>query len=66
MNLASRLEGVNKAYKTNIIISEDTWTKIKHEPFIVRELDQIRVKGRSMPVSIYELLDYDGDILAGM
>ncbi len=66
VNLASRLEGVNKVYGTNIIISEDTWTRIKHEPFIARELDEIRVKGRSTPVTIYELLDYDGDLLSGM
>ncbi len=66
VNLASRLEGVNKVYGTSIIISEDTWTRIKHEPFIARELDEIRVKGRSNPVTIYELLDYDGDLLSGM
>lgn len=62
VNLASRLEGVNKIYKTHILISEDTWDRVKHEPFIVRELDVIRVKGRSNPVSIYELLDYDGEL----
>ncbi len=62
VNLASRLEGVNKTYKTNIVISEDTWKRVSHEPFIVRELDLIRVKGRNKPVAVYELLDYAGDI----
>ncbi|MCG8454481.1 MAG: adenylate/guanylate cyclase domain-containing protein [Spirochaetales bacterium] len=64
VNLASRLEGVNKTYQTNIIISEDTREKIKEEPFVLRELDQIRVKGRFRPVTIYELVDYDGDLEA--
>ncbi len=62
VNLASRLESVNKTYKTNIIISEDTWERVRHEPFIVRELDVIRVKGRNKPVAVYELLDYSDDI----
>ena len=62
VNLASRLEGVNKEYRTNIIISEDTYRLIKHEKFIVRALDDIRVKGRSAPVTIYELIDYDGEL----
>jgi len=62
VNLASRLEGVNKTYETRILISEDTYAKIRHEPFVVRELDQIRVKGRFAPVTIYELVDYDGDM----
>lgn len=66
VNLASRLEGVNKTYLTRIILSEDTREKIRHEPFILRELDDIRVKGRLRPVTIYELVDYDGDLTFGM
>ncbi len=55
VNLGSRLEGVNKTYKTRIIISE--YTKKEVEDFvIVRELDLIRVKGKTEPVRIYELL----------
>lgn len=62
VNLASRLEGVNKEYRTRILVSEDTYEKIKGEPFILRELDVIRVKGRNRPVNIYELVDYDGNL----
>lgn len=65
VNLASRLEGVNKTYQTHILISEDTWERVKHEPFIVRELDEIRVKGRFKPVTIYELVEYDGELIPG-
>jgi len=56
VNLGARLEGTNKAYYTNIIISEYTYRLIK-DHVIVRELDNIRVKGKNKPVLIYELID---------
>ena len=59
VNLGARLEGTNKMYKTNIIISEFTHALVKDE-VIVRELDNIRVKGKNKPVLIYELLDVKG------
>ncbi len=59
VNLGARLEGTNKQYKTNIIISEYTHALVK-EHVIVRELDNIRVKGKNKPVLIYELLDVKG------
>jgi adenylate cyclase len=55
VNLASRLEGANKAYGTNIMISDSTYEIIK-EHFLARELDIIRVKGKSVPTKIYELI----------
>ena len=58
VNLASRLEGINKQYGTNIVISEFTYRLITSEPFWVRELDLVRVKGKLHPVTIYELLAY--------
>jgi class 3 adenylate cyclase len=45
VNLASRLEGVNKAYGTRIIIDETT-LEMTDSHFLVRELDTVRVKGR--------------------
>jgi len=55
VNLASRLEGINKQYGTYIIISQSTYAQVK-ELFKVRELDLIRVKGKKEPVRIYQLL----------
>ncbi len=55
VNLASRLEGLNKFYHTNIIISENTFRMVK-DLFVCRRLDYVRVKGRSDPVMVYELL----------
>ncbi len=59
VNLASRLESVNKIYKTNIIISHSTYELIS-EYFVCRELDCLRVKGKKEPTKIYELLDERG------
>ena len=54
VNLASRLEGANKLYKTQVIISEHVYQKVKGA-FLCRELDILMVKGRSESVHIYEL-----------
>lgn len=61
VNLASRFEGLNKIYGTNIIVSEFTKRKIKDNKFNFRILDLVRVKGREKPVVLYELrLEDDG------
>jgi adenylate cyclase len=56
VNLGARLEGTNKAYLTNIIISEYTYGLVRDQ-VVTRELDTIRVKGKNRPVQIYELVD---------
>ncbi len=56
VNLASRLEGLNKPYHAHIIISEFTKAGLKNE-YVIRELDLVRVKGKNEPVEIYEVLD---------
>ncbi|NES80255.1 MAG: GAF domain-containing protein [Moorea sp. SIO2B7] len=60
VNLSSRLEGTSKQYGCEIVISENTYNTCKDE-IIVRELDRIRVKGKTQPVSIYELVGYKTD-----
>jgi adenylate cyclase len=55
VNLASRLEMANKQYRSNIMISDFTFTHVK-EKVIARELDLIQVQGKSEPVKVYELL----------
>lgn len=55
VNLASRLEGLNKQFGTRLIISESTHQAVR-EKMLARELDLIRVKGKMKPVKIYELL----------
>jgi adenylate cyclase len=55
VNLASRLEGLNKIYGTSIIISEYTYNFIK-DKFETRKLDVVRVKGKRKPILIFELI----------
>ncbi len=55
VNLASRLEWINKYYSTRLIISETTFNKVKDQ-FITRELDNIKVKWKTIWIKIYELL----------
>ena len=56
VNLGSRLEGINKEYKTNIIISEYTNKMVENKGMITRPIDLVAVKGKKLPVEIYELL----------
>ena len=60
VNLASRLEGANKYYGTTIIASETT-VALTGSAFTWRELDATRVKGRTTPVKIYELVALTGE-----
>jgi len=56
VNLAARLEGVNKQYHTGgILISEYTREKLGNE-FLLRRLDRVRVVGINTPLRLYELL----------
>jgi adenylate cyclase len=64
VNLGARLEGTNKQYGTHIIISENTYGLVRNH-VVVRELDNIRVKGKNKPVLIYELLDMIKELAAG-
>ena len=54
VNLGSRLEGINKEYKTKIIISENTYKQVR-DNVVARKLDKVAVKGKTAGVTIYEL-----------
>jgi hypothetical protein len=61
VNLASRLEAANKLYGTRLIISGSTFDMAKDQ-IETRELDIVRVMGKTEPVRIYELLGLKGDV----
>ncbi|MBT5111116.1 MAG: adenylate/guanylate cyclase domain-containing protein [Rhodospirillaceae bacterium] len=56
VNLAARLEPLNKVYGTNILISKETYELVA-DGFATREIDECVVKGRQTTVKIYEILD---------
>jgi adenylate cyclase len=56
VNLAARLEGVNKQYGTWILMSEATQQKAGNQ-FVSRRLDRVRVVGINTPVRLFDLLD---------
>lgn len=61
VNLASRLEGVNKAYNTYAMFSETTYEAVK-DVIEARKLDTVRVVGKEEPIVIYELLGEKGKL----
>ncbi len=65
VNLASRLEGANKVYGSNILISGFTYDFVKGT-LECRELDRIRVFGKDQPVAIYEVLCEKGTLDASL
>ncbi|MGB0560869.1 MAG: GAF domain-containing protein [Spirulinaceae cyanobacterium] len=61
VNLSARLESLTKEYGCDIIISESTYQACGGSDRLrVRELDQVRVKGKSQAVTVYELINYQG------
>ncbi len=65
VNLAARLEGVNKQYNTWILMSEMTYLDAG-SGFAARRLDRVRVVGINEPVRLYELVDEKSNITSSM
>ena len=55
VNISSRLESLNKQYKTKILISEATNIEIE-DKFVTRVIDHLTVKGKSQAIQIFEVL----------
>ena len=66
VNLASRLEGVNKAYGSWIMCSDDTWNMansgIHKGEITAKRLDRVRVVGRSTPVQLYSIVGFTKEL----
>ncbi len=61
VNLASRLEGTNKAYGTSILVDEHTY-RLAQQEIEGREIDAIIVVGKTEPVRVYEVLSVAGQL----
>jgi adenylate cyclase len=64
VNLASRLEGLNKQYGTTVLVSEAVRREVG-EHFELRLLDRVAVKGKSRGIEVYELLGPAGTLVPG-
>ena len=60
VNLASRLESITKQYGVGVMVGENTKNAVPD--FVYREFDQVRVKGKDKPVTIYEPLGLNGQV----
>jgi adenylate cyclase len=60
VNLASRLESVNKIYGTDMLAGEQT-RRLAGDRFVWREIDRVKVKGRATAATIYTLIGQAGD-----
>lgn len=61
VNLASRLEGLNKVYNCNIIISQQTALQLDTS-LCMRELDRVMVKGKDNATTLYELVGFSAQV----
>ena len=59
VNLAARLEGATKEYGIKIMISEFTRKALTDPSFFIRDLDDIRVKGKLKPVNVFDVMRPD-------
>jgi adenylate cyclase len=61
VNLAARLEGLNKVYQTTLLIGSATAAEID-DAFVVREIDTVTVKGRQQPETVFEILGMANEV----
>ncbi|MBF0238157.1 MAG: response regulator [SAR324 cluster bacterium] len=59
VNLGARLQGLTKIYKTPLLISQTTFYTLVNTHKHTRFIDQVKVKGKSDAVSVYEVFDAD-------
>lgn len=61
VNLAARLEGLNKVYGTTILVSDEVRRRAG-DGFVFRRIDRVAVKGKTQPVDVHELVGRTGDL----
>ncbi len=59
VNLASRIEGYNKVYKTNLLVSSTTYNYISDIADVIK-IKEVQIRGKSKKMDIYEVLRIDG------
>ncbi|MAJ43215.1 MAG: hypothetical protein CMF96_00535 [Candidatus Marinimicrobia bacterium] len=65
VNLASRVEQLNKKFKSSILLSEFSWLKLnKKNQFLIRKVSEENIRGKSRAIDIYELYNNNEDGLS--
>jgi len=60
VNLASRTEGLTKNYGVSLLITDQTFKRLQNPTnYALRRIDEVKVKGKSDNVTIYEVFDAD-------
>lgn len=62
VNLGARLEGLTKFFDVPIIVSQHTKAAVRNSQLRFRELGNVVVKGKEVPVKIYQLLSIESDV----
>ncbi|MBW4678819.1 MAG: AAA family ATPase [Microcoleus vaginatus WJT46-NPBG5] len=58
VNLASRVESLTKNYGVSLLITEQTYSRLKNpSQYAIRTIDTVKVKGKSEAVTVYEVFD---------
>lgn len=65
VNLASRLEGINKRYRTQIVCGAST-RDLDSGDLVLRKLDRVRVKGKTRPEEIFEVVGRKAEVGEGL
>ncbi len=64
VNLADRVECATKLYGCRLLITEHTHECLAHKTnFMIREIDRVQVKGKTQPVTLFEVFDGDPEEL---
>jgi adenylate cyclase len=58
VNVASRLQNLNKQFGTHVLTTEST-RRVAGGRFLYRAIDQVKLRGHDEPLTVYELLGQD-------
>jgi predicted ATPase/class 3 adenylate cyclase len=60
VNIASRVEGLTKQYGVPLLVTEGTYRRLQDpSDYLIREIDRVKVKGKSEPITLYEVFEAD-------
>jgi len=60
VNIAARVEGLTKTYRVPLLITQQTLDKLSNpSAYAMRMLEQVKVKGKSQPITVYEVFEND-------